>query len=171
MKSQHNITEEFTFSWLGPVQALASFHTTTSHCAEPELKNPTMLEETQNQKNLQMSSRAYFYTVDHISIWLLCCCNKSNVAQNKFKLSLKALLQHKRSILVIILPLDTDFRLGHFPEQIMAKEIPNSPLTYVSARINYFYSTSQLKQSTFQKNDFLLGCLGVMNRITVINGG
>lgn len=68
------------------------------------------------------------------------------------KISLKALIQYKRSILVIILPLDTDYRLGHFQEHVMAKETPNSLLThFFSARINYFYSSSQLKHSTFQK--------------------
>lgn len=126
------------------------------HSTEPELKNPSMSEETQNQKNLQMSKRAYLYTVDHISIWFL-CCNKSNVAQNRFKISLKALIQYKRNIVIIIFPLDTDFRLGHFPEHLMVKEISNSLLTqFFSARINYFYSTSQLKQGTFQKMIFWL---------------
>lgn len=136
---------------MGSVQVFASFYTTTPHSAEPELKNPNMLEETQNEKNLQMSSRAYLYTVDHISTWFL-CCNKPNVAQNKFKISIKALIQYKRNIIIIILPLETDFRLGHFPGHIMAKEIPNSLLThFFSARINYFYRTSQLKHGTFQK--------------------
>lgn len=124
--------------------------------AEPELKNPNIPEETQNQKNLQVSSRAYFYTVDHISISFL-CCNKSHVAQNRFKISLKALIRYKRNIVIIILPLETDFRLEHFPEHVMAKEIPSSLLThFFSARINYFYSTSQLKQGTFLKMIFWL---------------
>lgn len=51
-----------------PIQVIASFHTITLHSAEPELKNPNRLKEIQNQKNLLMSSRVYFYRRDHIYI-------------------------------------------------------------------------------------------------------
>lgn len=51
-----------------PIQVITSFHTITPHPAETELKNPNMLEETQDQKYLQMSSRIYFYRIDHIYI-------------------------------------------------------------------------------------------------------